>query len=239
MREYQIKPRDQIAEMIECYIIDNGLNPGDALPSERQLCEAWDCNRMTYRAACKRLISEGILKSVPYKGYYVAEKKLERYLQGLISFTDFIQQQGLHLTNRLISSGVVPASRRIAHDMKLAEGSEVFELVRLRLVDDEPVSIDTSYIPYHLFPGIEKYNYEELSLYGVMEKEYGATFDGGYEEISITYADKEEADLLLIEEGQGLFFLRGVTLNLESIPVEVIKSVLRTDRIRFAGELRK
>jgi GntR family transcriptional regulator len=239
MREYQFKPRDQIVEKIECFIIENQLKPGDALPSERQLCEAWGCNRMTYRAACKRLISEGMLESVPYKGYYVADEKLERYLQDLNSFSDFVKQKGYTLTNQLISSNILVPSRRIANELQLSRDETVFELSRVRLVDDTPISIDTVSIPYHRFKGIETYDFEKLSLYSIMENEYNIAPDGGYEEISITYADKNEAEILQIEEGQALFFLRGITLDSQKAPVELIKSVLRPDKIRFAGELQK
>lgn len=239
MREYQFKPRDQIVEKIECFIIENALKSGDALPSERQLCEAWNCNRMTYRAACKRLISEGILESVPYKGYFVAEDKLERYLQDLNSFSNFVKQKGHTLTNKLISSNVLLPSRRVANDLKLSEGEQIFELTRARIVDDTPISMDTVSIPYSRFKGIETHDFENSSLYSIMEIEYNIELDGGYEEISITYADKNEAEILEIEEGQALFFLRGITLDSQKQPVELIKSVLRTDKIRFAGELQK
>jgi GntR family transcriptional regulator len=239
MREYQFKPRDQIVEKIECFIIENELKSGDALPSERQLCEAWNCNRMTYRAACKRLISEGVLESVPYKGYFVTEEKLERNLQDLNSFSSFIEQKGLSLTNKLISSNVVIPSRRIAKELQLSEGEKIFELIRLRIVDNEPISIDTVSLPYHFFEGIEVYDFEKNSLYSIMEDVYKVNLEDGYEEISITYADKNEAEMLNIEEGQVLFFLRAITMDNQKRPVELTKSVIRTEKIRFAGKLQK
>lgn len=239
MDTYQSRPRDEIAERIECYIIEHQLKPGDRLPSERQLCEAWNCNRMTFRAAAKRLIAEGILTNVPVIGYFVAQEKLERYLQDLSSFTSVVESKGLHLTSRLISNSVLPAGRRIAQALNIPEASPVFELIRLRLVENNPVSLETVHIPLFMFEGIQQYDFESQSLYAVMEKEYGVVFDRGSEEISITYADANEANLLQIEEGDPLFYLKGLTTNVHGVPVEVIKAVLRTDKIRFAGELRK
>lgn len=239
MNTYQSRPRDEIAERIECYIIEHQLKPGDRLPSERQLCEAWNCNRMTFRAAAKRLIAEGILTNVPMVGYFIAEEKLERYLQDLSSFTEFVENKGLHLANRLISQSILPASRRNAQLLNIPEGGPIFELIRLRLVDNIPISLETVYIPMSLFAGIEQYDFAKESLYAVMEKKYGVVFDRGSEEISITYADSNEANLLQIEEGDPLFYLKGFTSDVNGNPVEVIKAVLRTDKIRFAGELRK
>lgn len=237
IENYHGRPRDEIAERIECYIIEKQLKPGDRLPSERELCEVWECNRMTFRAAVKRLIAEGKIYNIPATGNFVAPEKMERYLQDLTSFSDFVMQKGRQISNRLINHRILSASPRVAERMKTPTGSDVFELVRLRLVDDEPVSLETASIPCARFEGIHKYDFERLSLYGVLERKYGVVFGGGTEEISITYADAEEAELLKISEGDALFFLKGITWNESEEPIEMIKSVSRADRMSFAGIL--
>jgi len=239
MNAYQGRTRDEITERIECYIIEQGLKSGDKLPSERQLCEAWDCNRMTFRAAARRLIAEGILENVPNTGYFLAQPKLERYLQDLSSLSDVIRKQGLVLTNRLISAGVVPASKRITQQLDLTDGHSVFELARLRLVDGCPIALETASLPLPRFECIQMFNFEKGSLYDVLENHFGVIPQRGSEEISITYADATEAALLQIEEGTALFFVRSITWDETGRPIEALKSVLRTDRVRFAGELRR
>lgn len=236
---YHSRPRDEIAERIECYIIEHNLRPGDRLPSERELCDAWSCNRMTFRAAVKRLIAEGRLVNIPSTGNFVAPEKLERYLQDLTSFSDFVMQKGRRIENRLISARTLPAAARMAERLHIPAGSEVFELVRLRIVDDEPVSLETAYIPCQRFEGIEKYDFERLSLYTVMERKYGVLLGGGSEEISLTFADANEAALLQIPEGQALFYLKGLTWDEHDTPIEMIKSVSRTDKLSFAGTLHR
>jgi GntR family transcriptional regulator len=192
---------------------------------------------MTFRAAVKRLIAEGRLYNVPANGNYVAGEKLERYLQDLTSFSDFVMQKGRRIDNRLVSSRTLPASANMAERMRVPVGSELFELVRLRLVDDEPVSLETALIPCLRFEGIQKYNFERLSLYSVMERKYGAAPAGGQEEISLTYADAAEASLLQVCEGDALFYLKGITWDETGEPIEWVKSVSRTDKLLFAGRL--
>ncbi len=237
MEPYRSQPRDEIIERIECYIIENDLIAGDQLPSERKLCELWDCNRMTFRSAVNHLIAEGVLYSAPSKGNFVSQKKLERYLQDLTSFSDFVMLQGRTMKNKIVSQCIIAASQKIADRLQINEGDKVFELVRLRIVDDEPVSIEWSHLPYERFNGIERYDFKRLSLYSVLEMKYLVAFEGGKEEISVTYADQQEAVLLEIAEGNPLFFLQGVTWDEEKIPVEYIKSVSRSDKINFAGVL--
>jgi len=233
------RPRDEIAECIECYIIEQQLKPGDRLPSERTLCEAWDCNRMTFRAAVKRLIAEGVLYNVPAIGNFVAPQKLQRYLQDLTSFSDFVLQQGRRVDNHLVSQRSFAAPAQMAEKLKVPAGSEVFELIRLRRVDDEPVTLETVHLPCQRFNGIQKYDFERLSLYTVMERKYGVVPMGGSEEISLTYADAGEAGLLQVPEGAALFFLKGITWDEQGDPIELVKSVSRTDKLSFAGTLQR
>jgi len=236
-RVYHNRPRDEIVERIECLILERGLKPGDRLPSERELCENWNCNRMTFRSAVRRLAAEGKIETVPATGNFVAPEKLERYLQDLTSFSDFVMQKGRRIDNRLVSRSIIPAAPRMAEKLQVPAGSDIFELVRLRLVDDAPISLETAHIPCVKFKGIEKYDFERLSLYGVLERKYSVLFGGGTEEISITYADANEAALLQVEEGEALFYLKGLTWDENKNPIEAIKSVSRTDRLSFAGIL--
>jgi GntR family transcriptional regulator len=237
IEEYRCRPRDEIVERIECLMIERNLKPGDRIPSERELCETWDCNRMTFRAAVKRLAAEGKLITVPATGNFVAPEKLERYLQDLTSFSDFVMQKGYSIENKLVNSSIMKASKKNSEKLKIPEGSDIFELVRLRIVDHAPVSLETAQIPCLKFNGIQKYDFERFSLYSVLERKYSVIFGGGTEEISITYADTKEAELLQVNEGEALFYLKGLTWDENNDPVEIIKSVSRTDRLYFAGTL--
>lgn len=237
IEEYRSRPRDEIIERIECLMIESQLKPGDRLPSEQELCNTWGCNRMTFRSAVKRLVAEGKIVTVPSTGNFVAPVKLERYLQDLTSFSDFVMQKGMTLENQVIHSHIIPASRKMAEKLKVPVGSDIFELTRLRLVDQSPISLETALIPCNKFIGIQKYDFKKFSLYSVLERKYSVTLGGGTEEISITYADSKEAELLQVDEGEALFYLNGLTWDDNQDPVEIIKSVSRTDRLTFAGTL--
>lgn len=237
IEEYHSRPRDEIIERIECLMIERKLKPGDHLPSERELCETWGCNRMTFRAAVKRLVAENKLVMVPAKGNFVAPEKLERYLQDLTSFSDFVMQKGFTIENRLVNSCILPASEKMSEKLNVPVGSDIFELVRLRIVNHAPISLETAQIPCQKFNGIQKYDFERLSLYSVLERKYSVIFGGGTEEISITFADAKEAEVLQVNEGEALFYLKGLTWGENNEPVEIIKSVSRIDRLSFAGIL--
>ena len=53
----------KIADQIVREIRDNGLNPGDTLPSENKMCETYDVSRTVIREAITRLSAVGVVET--------------------------------------------------------------------------------------------------------------------------------------------------------------------------------
>ena len=77
-------PVDKIIRQIRDLISSGHLNPGDRLPSERQMCERLGVGRTHLRDALKKLEFYGILKTLPQSGTVVAGMGLPA-LEGLIT----------------------------------------------------------------------------------------------------------------------------------------------------------
>ena len=82
MNEKSIKPREEAIEKIENYIVKNALQAEDRLPSERTMCELWNCNRSTLRKAIKQLILEGRICNKNGSGTDVAPTKIMKLSLG-------------------------------------------------------------------------------------------------------------------------------------------------------------
>lgn len=63
----------QLKEHIRTWIESNRLQPGDKIPTERELARLWGVSRLTVRQAIAELVEEGILYRVQGSGTYVAE----------------------------------------------------------------------------------------------------------------------------------------------------------------------
>ena len=230
------RPRDEATEHIECYILEKKLPPHAKLPSERDMCSMWNFNRTTLRSAIKRLIVEGKLYNRKGSGTFVAPPKLERDLQDAMSVSEAVYLAGRVLETRLLDRQILKADRHVAQKLQLEEGSSVFYLRRLRVVDGIPVMIEHSYVDYSRYPYLERYDFCEESLYSVLEC-YGVGVHHGGEEVGITYTTEEEAQRLNMEEGQPVFYLSGVSCDINDRPVEYFKSVVRADQVRFSSVL--
>ena len=67
-----------IAEYIERYIHEQGLQPGDRLPTERELAAQLDITRVSVRQGYQRLLDQGVIRSE--NGYYVNPPRTDRSL---------------------------------------------------------------------------------------------------------------------------------------------------------------
>ncbi|HOX31847.1 MAG TPA: GntR family transcriptional regulator [Spirochaetales bacterium] len=236
-RTFQFRPRVEAAERIESFISVNKLPPHAKLPSERDMCEMWELNRTTLRSAIRSLMEEGKLYNKVGSGTFVAEAKLTRNLQDMLPFSRLVASAGKKLRSEVLSSRVMECNKQVSQRLRLPLGHGIFELIRLRLVDDEPVLIETAYLDCVRHAGIELLDFAKESVYHSLEKRYGTVVRKGQEQLGITYATEEESRLLGIERESPLFHLVGVASEEDGTPVEYFESVLRTDKIRFASVL--
>ena len=237
IQEFRNRPREEAGEKIEHYILQNQLKPHDKLPSERDLCEMWGFNRTTLRSALLRLIQDGKLYNKRGSGTFVAPLKLNRNLQDLKSFSATVEETGRGLATDVLSKRVIESNKQIAKQLCIVLGHRVLELIRMRKIDGEPVMIETTYLDYERYQGLEQHDFSKESLYNVMEQNYGTSISNGTQKLSITYAEAHEAELLKVEEGRPLYYLTGLVKDEENIPVEYFKTVARVDKIRFSSTL--
>lgn len=68
---------EQIKEQIKVKIVSNELKAGELLPSIRNLAKDLRCSVITTKNAYEELVNEGYVKTIPSKGFYVAEVNLD------------------------------------------------------------------------------------------------------------------------------------------------------------------
>lgn len=230
--------RDQITEFVEAYIIDNNLMPGDRLPSEREMCDMWDLNRVTLRKALKRLSEYGVTESRLGLGTFVAQPKMVRNLQDTIGFSQAACDAGHVPSHHVVGCELTEANKFAVRHLHVMLASPVFIMKRVNYLDGHPVSVETSWVNAHGCEDIGSHDFEKESLYEVLEHEYGIVPAAGSERIDVTKVDEEEAKLLDVEVGTSAFFQSGLIFGEDSRPVEYFKSVVLPKHLTFATEMK-
>lgn len=239
IQEYRPKPRERAGELLEAYLQEQQLTPGERLPSERDLCERWGLSRSTLRSAMLRLEKEGVLFSKQGSGTYLAQPKYTRNLQGLLSMSQSAAEQGRMVTTRLLDLKRTECDKTLAKRFGQMLGYPLYKVVRLRMVDGGPLMVETAFIPAERAEGLERKNLEERSLFSLLEEEYGMIPAQGEEKIGITYATADEAELMEIPEESPLFWIVSQTYDQSGQLMEYCRAVARPDRMRITSVLKQ
>jgi GntR family transcriptional regulator len=193
-------------------------------------------SRITVRKAVEELAQEGYLVKVQGKGTFVKDDSKSQDLFSIASCTEDIRRLGMTPSRKVLSAEVIPADKSRQRRLELQEGEEVFKLQRLYYADGEPVNWTTTYLPYKLFRGIENFDFSEVSLYEILEKEFGVVIVRGKRSIEAVIAHDEILEYLHIDNGVPLLLFRCTTrgiINGKELPFETFKCFYRSDRFRF------
>lgn len=235
MHEFHMRPRAAAQEQLEGLLLDPALRPGDRLPAERDLCQRWSISRTTLRSAIDRMEADGLLVSLPGSGTYVAPAKFDRDLNDLHSFTWSALSQGMRPSTRLLEQTRIECDKSLARHFGQMLGYPLYKIARLRLLDDVPLMLETSFLPAERTAGLERVDLERRSLFAVLEEDYGIVPTCGEETVGITYATADEAELMHIQEEAPLFWIVSRTYDQNGALLEYCRTVARPDRLRLSS----
>lgn len=217
--------------------IDEGeLQPGDRVPSERELTERYGVSRMTARHALAILEQEGFLRRVQGKGSFVAPPKLEQRLLGLTSFTEEMQRRGLVPSTEVRRVQAARAGERVSEHLNALPDESVYLIERLRLASGEPMALERVYLPTRLVEGLAELDLTG-SLYEILRQRYGIRLENAVQTLEAVLADPDDAAALHVPLGSPLLAMTRVSFSPTGEPIEYVRSLYRADRYRFTVTL--
>jgi GntR family transcriptional regulator len=216
--------------------VADGLPPGTAIPSEKELMDILGISRATVRRAVADLIYEGVLRSRQGKPTRTAEPRTETTLERAIGFTEAMQRSGRMPSTQLLRAAVEEASGAVAHRLNLSVGAPVAVIERLRLLDGRPAMLERAHLPQDLVPGITELDLER-SLYELLETEYSIRLRGGTELITAINADARLARALDVPLATAVLSTVRTTLTDTGTPLECTFRDARGDMCAFRVSL--
>jgi GntR family transcriptional regulator len=170
----------QLVEILKEPIRRSELKPGDQLPGEFELCEQFGISRTVVRQALQELEKEGLIQRRKGKGTFVAPSKIdENLVQKLTGFYQDMTSRGQAPKSQVLRFEVIPVCPKIAELLQLSTDQNVFVIERLRSVNDDPIVLVTTYLPYHLCPELGRYDLSEQSLYAILSKSSACRYRTG------------------------------------------------------------
>ena len=220
----------QLADLLRREIQDHVSSEDSyAFPSEHELCARHGITRTTVRHALDVLEAEGRIYRQKGKGTFVAVRRVEQDATQLVSTTEDMRRRGWRLDTRVLCLKRIVPPPVVQDALELREGEEVYRLVRLRLTDGEPLSLQASNLPMRLCPDLDDNDLSQ-SLYALLESRYNLRLWTARQVVRARGATRSEAELLQVSPGDPLLYAERVTYTADGQAVEHLEAVWRGDR---------
>jgi GntR family transcriptional regulator len=228
-RQIQADLRDRIQR--------GDLSPGDRLETEQELMARYEVSRATVRQALAGLVNDGLVEIRRGLGTYVRRGVMEHRLGGFYSYSREIERHGLRPGTRVRGLRVEPAGKHVAAALELEPGEPVVALARIRLADDEALVTETSYLPAGRFPGLDRIDFRQRSLYDTLTSLFDVRPLRARETFEPVLLSAEEAAQLGVVPGGPALRVERTTFDGDGNVIEYCRSTVRADRYHYSVEL--
>ncbi len=205
------------------------------IPSERQIMQMTGLSRMTVRQAIAELVHAGMLRRDHGRGTFVSDSRISRPLTGHATFRDVVQRQGGTPSTRVVRQKVVTANAAQATILQIEPDEELLHLVRVRMVDGDPIMVDYTHVPLRVCPGLPSADLSG-SLYEYLGNMCGVPAQYSLDTIEAVAASGEVAELLEVPETTPILLMRRLARTIGSVPLEVTDEFVRPDRCLYRVE---
>ncbi|MGH6743269.1 GntR family transcriptional regulator [Novosphingobium sp. PhB57] len=224
----------QLARSLREHISSGAIDPGSALPSERDLSEMAGLSRVTVRKGIEQLIEEGVLFRKQGSGTFVA-KRIEAPGARLSSFSDDTRSRGENPGVVWINKAYAQPTEEEAAALEIPANASVARLGRVRLAGGEPLAIEHAVIPAQFMPDLTALGdslYQALDIHGFRPT-------SGTQRVRASLATPTEAGILCVKQNSEVLRIERKTRIPDGRIVEFTRSVYRGDRYEFVTELKE
>jgi len=137
----------QLRDVLRQRIADDGMRPGDQIPTEHELAARYSVSRATVREALKLLEQDGLLDVVHGRGRFVSAASgllVNRPVTTFESLTEMLVGLGYQPQNRVLAAELVAPDEEEATALDLPRDAEVVRLVRVYEHDGAPLIVSVN-----------------------------------------------------------------------------------------------
>jgi GntR family transcriptional regulator len=222
--------RDRLQELIDARA------PGDPMPSERSLSEHLGVSRPTVRAAIDDLARNGLLVRHHGRGTFTSPQQISQEVPA-VSGQPVPPAEGDWIS-KVLEFRTEPAGARLGGRLQVSPSDDLLYVMRLRIVDGEPMALEEIRLPATLVPGIAAGDFAAGSLYRLLRERYQVNPAEAVQTTEPTVTDVSEARLLGVPPYSPALLFERTTRDDANHVIEFTRSVYRGDRYRITSHLK-
>jgi GntR family transcriptional regulator len=203
------------------------------MPSESQMIEMFGVSRITIRRALHELENEGLIFGVHGKGTFVSKPKAFQDLTHLQSFGEAMQPHGYETFSKVVSLKELRPSDHVAEKLMVAKSEKVTEIKRVRYLNRDPMSVETSYFPEVIGRRLVKEDLSSKDIFLILENDFGIVLGAAELVVGAHLADDLQARLLGVESGSPMLHIERLTSAANGQPVNYEHLYHRGDSFRY------
>jgi DNA-binding GntR family transcriptional regulator len=225
---------EDVIDLIRARIASDGLGPGSRLPSNGELANEASVSLITVRRALDELERDGEIVRYQGVGTFVARGRIvsEPTKSGELARTLGVDPHAVSTT--LVDLVRGRPSAAIARALGLHEGGLVWNIVRLRSVEERPRILERAALPERLVPSPDRAALEAgASLYSMLAQRFGLVDEYEEQYLALGRASAAEREALLLDSDRQVIRIRGVSFTADGTPFDAFEQVYPADAFVF------
>ncbi|CAM3084840.1 GntR family transcriptional regulator [Lactiplantibacillus plajomi] len=207
------------------------------LPDERSLSEQYQVSRSSIKRALNVLANQGLIFKKRGSGTFINPLYLKnqssfKYEGTNLGITDSLNTEGAKPSIQLLDFKVVPASQELQQDLFLTADEFVYEIKRLRLLDDQPFMIESGYIPIKLVPELNR-QVVSGSIFNYVQETLNAAVTKSFLSISADSSNDNDQQLLQLKPTEPVGVMSGIFFLDDGTPFEVSNMRLHYQYMKY------
>lgn len=226
----------RVYDLVLRLIEEQGMQPGDRLPSTAELTKLAGVSVISVRRALDELDHDGVIERHQGLGTFVAQPKLisQPGRAGALLGTITDDERPVEFETRLIRLAVGMPSLNHVRALGIEEGQPVWEISRLRLRGERRTVVERAIIPLSLVPAIDEAQLADgRSLYELLAERYDIVEAYAEQVFQVDRPSRWEREQLQLAADDPVMRVRGISYTDDDVPFDSYQQTYRADEYLF------